>query len=491
MSAKGEGLYNVIAIGAGAAGLITTAAIAGLGGRAALIEKGKMGGDCLNFGCVPSKGIISSARLVQQIREAEKWGLNKMSPDFAFEKVFESMRGKRAEIEPNDSVERFEGLGVDVFQGAAKFVSPNEVEVNGQTLKAKHIVIAAGSRAMVPPIEGFDEVPYFTNEAIFDKLNKRPDRMAVIGGGPIGTELGQALNRLGVEVHLIQRGSQILPKEDPEVAELIHQKLASEGMKVLLDADVIKGSHTDGKTTLTIDRKGNLTDLEVDAVFVATGRTPNIESLNLEAAGVRANKRGIEVNDFLQTSQPHIYAAGDIAGHYQFTHLSDYHARTVVENMIRTMLVPGFVPQSLRLKKVDYKALPWATYTSPEVAQVGLNEKAAKEKGIDYDVHRVDAEHLDRFILERQTEGFIKILTEKGKDTILGATIVSEHAGDLIHELAVAIQNGVGLGKVASTIHAYPTHAEIVRRAADAYKKTTFTPKLAAMFKKKFAKQIA
>jgi len=481
---KGEGVYNVIAIGAGSAGLVTSAAIAGLGGRVALIEKSKMGGDCLNYGCVPSKALISSARLAQSIRNAESWGLDQQEPQFDFLKVFQSMRERRAKIEPNDSVERFEELGVDVFQGAAHFVSPHEVEVNGQRLKAKNFVITAGSRAATPDFPGMANVPYHTNETIFDKLETKPDSMIIIGGGPIGCELGQAMTRLGVKVQLVQRSPEILMREDPDVSQLIRNRLEGEGMIIHTDAQPQKVSHDKGRIFMEIQQgKAGTKTIEADVLLISAGRIPNVENLNLDAAGVKYNRKGIVTNQYLQSSQPHIWAAGDIAGGYQFTHVADYHARIVVANVM--------MPFSFLYKKVDYRVVPWATYVSPEVARVGLNETEAKQKNIPYDLFTQQVGHLDRAIVERADEGFIKVLAAKGSDRILGVTIVCEHGGDLLHEFVLAMKQNIGLGQIASTIHAYPTFAELARRMGDAYNKTRLSPRVAALFEWLFKRQRA
>ncbi len=487
-SEKGKGIYNVIAIGGGTAGLVTTSAIAGLGGRAALIEKHKMGGDCLNYGCVPSKALIASARMVQNIRDSAKWGLDKQEPQFDFNRVFSAMRASRAKIEPNDSVERFEGLGVDVFQGEARFVSPRELEINGQRLRARHFVIAAGSRAGIPHIEGIEDVPYFTNETIFDRLEEKPESMIVIGGGPIGSELSQVMSRLGVKVHLVQRPSQILVREDPEVSQLVRQRFTDEGLIIHSGVETRKVYRENGKICLELTpegENGKPQTVVADAMLVAAGRIPNVEKLNLEAAGVDYNKRGIVVNEFLQSSQPHIWAAGDIAGSYQFTHMADYHARLVVQNIIKSSL-----PLPLPKAKVDISVLPWATYTSPEVARVGLNETDAKEKNISYDRYQLQMDDVDRAILEKTDEGFIKVLTVKGSDKILGVTIVSEHAGDLLHEFVLAMKHNIGLGKIAKTIHAYPTFAEAARKLGDSYNRTRLTARTKSIFTWLFQRQI-
>jgi pyruvate/2-oxoglutarate dehydrogenase complex dihydrolipoamide dehydrogenase (E3) component len=461
---KGEGVYNVVVIGAGTAGLVTAAGTAGLGGRVALIERNKMGGDCLNFGCVPSKALISSARLIQQIRESEKWGLDRQSPQFVFEKVFERMRERRAKIAPHDSQERFESLGVDVFRGEARFISPREVEVDGQKLRARNFVIATGSRALIPKIEGIDKVPYFTNETIFDELKERPESMIVLGGGPIGCELGQAFSRLGVKITKIQSREQLLPREDADVAQFMQKRFAAEGIDVRLNARAQGARSENGRIVL----RTNEGDVSAGTLLIAVGRTPNLESLNVDTVGVKYNKDGVEVNDYLQTSQPHIYAAGDVANRLKFTHTADYTARVVVRNIL--------MPFQFLRQKVDCSIVPWATYTAPEVAHVGLGERGAKENNVDYDLFVVPLEDIDRAVVESEENGFAKVLTAKGSDKIIGATIVATHAGDLLHEFVLAMKARIGLGTIASTIHAYPTFAELARKAGDKYNKTRLTP---------------
>jgi pyruvate/2-oxoglutarate dehydrogenase complex dihydrolipoamide dehydrogenase (E3) component len=477
---KGDGVYNVVVIGAGTAGLVTAAGTAGLGGRVALIERNLMGGDCLNFGCVPSKALISSARLIQQIRESEKWGLDRQSPQFAFEKVFARMRARRAKIAPNDSQERFESLGVDVFHGEARFVSPYEIEVDGQKLRAKNFVIATGSRAVIPKIDGIDKVPYFTNETIFDELKEKPESMIVLGGGPIGCELGQALSRLDVKITIVEYVPQILAPEDVDVGEFMQERFEAEGIAVQHCTKATRVWMNDGAITLEGNYKppgaarGSPVQFTADALLLAVGRCPMMKALNLEAAGVKYTPNGVEVNDYLQTSQRHIYAAGDIANRLKFTHTADFSARIVVRNIL--------MPFQFLRQKVDWSVVPWCTYTDPEVAHVGLGEKEAWHKKIDYDLFIVPLGDVDRAVVESEEAGFAKILTAKGSDKILGATIVAPHAGDLLHEFVLAMKVGAGLGMIASTIHAYPTFAELARKAGDKYNKTRLTPRAKRIF---------
>ncbi len=457
-------MYNVVVIGAGTAGLVTAAGTVSLGGRVALIERNKMGGDCLNFGCVPSKALISSARLAQQMREAKKWGLRKQEPDFEFGEVMERMRARRAKIAPNDSQERFESLGVDVFRGEARFISPQEVEVDGQRLRARNFVIATGSRATIPKIEGLEAVPFFTNETIFDKLHEKPASMVVLGGGPIGCELGQAFSRLGVKITIVQSVDQLMPPEDRDVAEFMQKRFAAEGIDVRLNRETTRACFQNGKVILETS-DGVIT---ADALLIAAGRTPNIEQLNLEVAAVKHSRHGVEVNDYMQTSQPHIYAAGDVANRLKFTHTADFTARAVVRNIL--------MPLQLLRQKVNCAVVPWCTYTEPEVAHVGLGEKEAAQRRTPYDLFVVPLEEIDRAVVENEEAGFAKVLTAKGSDKILGAVIVGPHAGDLLHEFVLAMNAGIGLGKIATMIHAYPTFAELARKAGDKYNKTRLTP---------------
>ena len=479
---KGSGIYNVVVIGAGTAGLVTAAGTAGLGGRVALIERHRMGGDCLNFGCVPSKALISSARVLQTIRRAADWGVGAAAPEADFCRIFERMRERRAHLAPHDSPERFESLGVDVFRGEARFLSPHEVEVGGVKLRARHFVIATGTRARRPPIPGLEKVGAFTNETIFDELKKKPARLLVLGGGPIGCELAQALARFGVQVTLVQRGRQLLPKEDADAAELLLQTLQSEGVAVLANAEVQGLDARGERGGVAAIRAGETTRaVEFDALLLAAGRTPNIESLQLEMAGVRASTRGVEVNDYLQSSQPHIFAAGDITGRFLFTHTADYQARIVVRNIL--------MPLQLLRQRADCSVVPWCTYTDPEIARVGLNEREAIEQGIAYDLYRQAMAGVDRAVVENATAGFAKVLTGRGTDRILGATIVGERAGDLLQPLVLAMHAKLGLGRVAAAIHPYPTFVEVARKAGDAYNKTRLTPRAKRLFQWLYRRQ--
>jgi pyruvate/2-oxoglutarate dehydrogenase complex dihydrolipoamide dehydrogenase (E3) component len=389
------------------------------------------------------------------------------------------MRARRAKIAPHDSRERFESLGVDVFHGEARFVSPHEIEVNGQRLRARNFVIATGSRAAVPKINGIEDIPYFTNETIFDELKRKPENMIVLGGGPIGCELAQTFQRLGVDVTIFQRGDQLLPREDRDVAEFVERRLINEGVRVIKNAEAHSMATSDtGKVALQLlDRQsGQLEEptFFADVLLVAAGRTPNLQSLDLKSAGIDITARGVRVNDYLQTSQRHIYAVGDVVGPFLFTHMADAQGRVVVRNIL--------VPFQFLRQKVDYSVVPWCTYVDPEVAHVGLGEKQAKGQNIDYDLFTVPLEDVDRAVVESEDAGFAKILTGKGSDKILGATIIAPHAGDLLHEFVLAMNAKIGLGKIASTIHAYPTFAELARKAGDKYNKTRLTPRAKKLF---------
>jgi pyruvate/2-oxoglutarate dehydrogenase complex dihydrolipoamide dehydrogenase (E3) component len=469
---KGEGLYNVVVIGGGTAGLVTAAGTAGLGGRVALVEKHRMGGDCLNTGCVPSKALIASARAAHTVRHASRWGLRDGEPDFEFEAVMDRVRERRATIAPHDSEERFQSLGVDVFRGSARFVAPHEVAVGDVRLRGASIVIATGSRAALPPVDGLDEARPYTNETIFDELRARPDGMIILGGGPIGCELGQAFARLGVRVTIVQSAARILEKEDPEVAEVVRRSMESDGVTFRVGAKARRVTRASGRVRMEVTAAGGDETLEAEALLVAAGRIPNVEGLALDEAGVAHTKAGVTVDAHLQTSQPHVYAAGDITGGPQFTHVADHHARIVVRNILTPWL----------RSKADTSVLPWCTFTSPEVGRVGLSETEARQAGVEHDLWRQPLGEVDRAIVESETEGFAKVLTEKGTDRILGAAVVAERGGDLVHELVVAMRAGVGLKDLSGTIHAYPTFAEIARRTGDQYQRSRLTPRAKALF---------
>ena len=474
---RGKGRYNVAVIGAGTAGLVTAAGTAGLGGRVALVEAAKMGGDCLNTGCVPSKALVSTSRLIQAIRSAEAHGLDPMEPRFRFEGVFEHMRERRAQIAPNDSVERFEGLGVDVFEARARFTSPHEVELDdGTRLHGAHFVIATGTRPFVPPIDGLGDVPFFTNETFFDEQHDAPESLIVLGGGPIGCELGQVMRRLGVRVTILTDVRRLLPRDDREASAVVQEAFAAEGIEVVTGCRVTS-FRQNPEGTITAEMDGDCGERTVTAsrLLVATGRSPNVENLGLETAGVRFDAhRGVPVDAALRTNVPHIYACGDVTGPYRFTHTADYQARLVVRNIL--------LPPPLPRAKADYRYVPWVTYVDPEVAHFGLREEDAASQGIAVDVHRHLNDDLDRAITESATQGFVKVVTRKGKDEILGATVCAPRGGEILHEIMVAAKHGVGLASLSSTIHGYPTWAQAAQRVADAYQRTRLTPRAKAVF---------
>lgn len=465
-------LYNLVVIGAGSAGLIAAAGAAGLGAKVALVEKHLLGGDCLVVGCMPSKTIIRSAKVLNEIACAPHYGVQVGEPTVDFGRVMERVRTIRATLSPVDSVQRYtKELGVDVFLGEATFTGAETISVNGQTLRFKKAVIATGSRPFAPPIDGLKEAGYLTNESLFN-LTEQPHRLGVIGAGPIGSELAQTFRRLGSEVVLFDQLPQVLGREDAEAAAIIEKTFRHEGIRVELEAGVKRIRTTATGKVIEFEREGAREEVEVDEILLAVGRVPNVESLNLEKVGVAFDRKGLKVDETLRTNNPNIYGAGDVAFKYQFTHTADATARLVLQNAL--------FPTPKR--KVSDLVIPWTTYTSPEVAQVGAYEKELKDKGIAYDVYKVPLEEVDRSVADGETEGFVKILTPKGKDKILGATIVAPHAGEMIAEVTLAMSQGIGLGKIAQVIHAYPTATGAVKRAADMYNRTRLTPLVARIF---------
>lgn len=460
------GRYNLVVIGAGTAGLVTAAGAAGLGAKVALIERELMGGDCLNVGCVPSKALIASARAARNARHAEACGVNTSEPSVDFPAVMERMRRLRASISHVDSAARFKELGIDVFLGEAKFTSRSEIEVAGQSLPFKKAVICTGARASAPPISGLNDVEYLTNETLFS-LTELPLRLAVIGAGPIGCEMAQAFANFGSKVLLVEASHEILPREDTDAAEIVKRALLDDGVRLLCCGKELQLSPAEGGgVRLQVDSHGEHYDETVDQLLVAAGRKPNVEGLGLETAGIEYDvKKGVTVDDRLCTTNKNVFAAGDVCSQYQFTHAADFMARLVIRNAL-----------FLGRAKASELTIPWCTYTSPEVAHVGLYPGEAKKKGIESDTYEQPFEDLDRAILDGHPEGFVRVHTEKGKGKILGATIVAPHAGDLISEVTLAMENEVGLGNLASVIHPYPTQADAIRRLGDQYNKTRLTP---------------
>lgn len=467
------GRYHMVVIGAGTAGLVSAAGAAGLGAKVALIERHLMGGDCLNVGCVPSKGVIRAARAWHDARQAaERFGGPAVDPqsrgDFAA--AMARMRRLRAGISVHDSAERFRGLGIDVFLGQGRFVSPEEIEVGGKRLRFRRAVIATGARAAVPPIPGLADAGYLTNETIFN-LTELPPRLVVIGAGPIGCEMAQAFARMGSRVTLLDRDAHVLIREDADAAEVVQQALLRDGVQLELNAKIVevRGS------AVVIESGGERKEIVADEILVAAGRAPNLEGLGLEAAGVKFTNRGVEVDDNLRTSNRNVFACGDVASRFQFTHIADAQARIVIQNAL-------FFGRS----KASALTIPWCTYTTPEIAHVGLYEKDARERGIEVDTLTVALSTVDRAILDGADEGFLRVHLEKGKDRILGATLVAEHAGDMIGELCLAITHGIGLGKIASVIHPYPTQGEVIKKAADQWRRTKLTPGVKKLFERWF-----
>jgi pyruvate/2-oxoglutarate dehydrogenase complex dihydrolipoamide dehydrogenase (E3) component len=464
--------YNLVVMGAGTAGLVTAAGAAGLGARVALVERHLLGGDCLNVGCVPSKCIIRSSRVVADLRDANQFGVRvPEGMEVDFPAVMERMRRLRARISAHDSVRRFKDLGVDVFLGEGYFSGPDTVEVAGRTLRFKKAVIATGTRPVHPTIEGLAEAGFLTNETVFS-LTERPRRLAVIGGGPIGCELAQAFRRLGCEVTLFHNASHILNREDSDAAEILQRSFLRDGIRLILNCKTKRVEKRNGSRIIHIECGGREEQIAVDEILAGAGRAPNVEGLNLEAVGAKYDKReGVEVNEHLQTTNPRIYAAGDICLKYKFTHTADATARMVIQNAL-----------FLGRKKQSALTIPWCTYTDPEIAHVGMYEKDAQEKGIAVDTFIRPLNDVDRAIADGEEEGFVKIHVKKGTDKILGATIVARHAGEMLSEITLAIVGNLGMGTLANVIHTYPTQAEAIKQVADAYNRTRLTPFIKGLF---------
>ncbi len=469
------GRYNLVVIGAGTAGLVAAAGAAGLGAKVALVERELLGGDCLNVGCVPSKGLISAARTARAIRYAGEFGVDvPEGTNVDFARVMERMRQLRSTISPNDSVARFSELGIDVFLGQGTFTGSNSVQVGDQTLQFKKAVIATGARASAPPIPGLDQVDYLTNESLFS-LEELPHRLGVIGAGPIGCEMAQSFALFGSEVFLIESTGGILPREDQDAAKIAEHAILRDGVKLLCcgrNTELKPGEN--GKIRLALDADNKHYDESVDQLLVAVGRAPNVDKLGLDVVGVAYDARtGVQVNDQLQTSNPNIYAAGDICSRFKFTHAADFMARIVIQNTL-------FKGRA----KASALTIPWCTYTSPEIAHVGLYPQEALEQGLAIDTFTQEMKEVDRAILESEDHGFVRVHVKHGSDKIVGATIVATNAGDMISEISLAMTHGLGLKKIAGTIHPYPTQAEAIRKVGDMYNRTRLTPLVKTMFKK-------
>lgn len=462
-----SGRYNLVVVGAGTAGLVAAAGAGGMGAKVALVERHLFGGDCLNVGCVPSKAIIRSGHAAHDIRAASAFGVHAAGePEIDFAAVMARVRKVRADIAPHDAVRRFaDTYGLDIFLGDGHFTGRDRLEVGGQQLEFSRAVIATGARAAVPPIPGLADAGFLTNHTVFN-LTDLPRRLAVVGGGPIGCELAQTFARLGSAVTVVEMSDQFLPREDRDAAEILHASMAADGVSIRLGSRLAKVATSAATKQLHIEGPEGAETLEVDEILLAVGRTPNVEGLGLDAAGVDFTRAGVTVDDTLRTSNPRIYASGDICQPYQFTHVADATSRMVVQNA----LFPG--PK----KKLSKLVIPWCTYTDPEIAHVGLTTRDAESKKIPIDTWTIPMADVDRALAEGDTSGFLRVHTAKGKDTILGATIVARRAGEMISEITTAISTGLGLGGFAAVIHPYPTQIEAIRKAADAYNHTRLTP---------------
>lgn len=454
--------YNMVVIGAGAAGLVTSYIGAATKGKVALIEKHKMGGDCLNTGCVPSKALIRSAKFMADARKCQTLGFKSAKIEFDFADVMERVQRIIKTVEPHDSIERYTSLGVECHTGEARILSPYEVSVNGKTLTTRNIVVGTGARPAIPPIEGIEDVAYLTSDTVWD-IREKPGKLVVLGGGPIGSELTQAFARLGCSVTQVQRNKRLIPKEDPEISQMVLESFQSEGINVLTAHTPKKFFKRDGKDFLQCENNGNSVEVEFDTLLIALGRKANTSGFGLEELGIELTpQKTIKVDAYMKTNIPNIYACGDVAGPYQFTHIAAHQAWYCAVN---SMISPfyGF--------KVDYSTVPWSTFTDPEVARSGLNELEAKEQGIPYEVTTYGIDDLDRAIADEAAHGIVKVLTVPGKDKIIGVTIAGQHAGDIISEYVAAMKNGFGMEKILGTIHIYPTLAEANKFAAGNWKK--------------------
>ncbi len=457
-------VYHLVVIGAGTAGLVAAAGAAGLGGRVALIERHLMGGDCLNVGCVPSKALIRAARAWRQIADGSEYGVRVQIEVADFGAAMKRLRAKRAAISANDSAARFRELGVDVFLGHGSFTGPDAIAIDGTTLRFHRALVATGGRPAVPPLPGLEAAGYLTNENVFS-LQTLPGRLAVVGGGPIGCELAQGFARFGSQVTMLLRDRHLLPREDPDAAAVVRSALEADGVRVIGGATLRRVERGSRLKALYFEIEGTEHRLAVDDILVATGRRPNLEGLGLEVAGIAHDAEGVTVDDRLRTTNPAVFAAGDICSRFKFTHAADAMARIVLRN--------AFFGGKQRASDL---VIPWCTFTDPEVAHVGRYEDELRRRGTPFETITVPLEENDRAIVEGSTQGFLRVHHRKGKGEILGATLVSEHAGETIAELVAALQHGIGLDRLAATIHPYPTQAEVVKRAGDAWNRKRLTP---------------
>jgi len=480
-----NGRYNIVVIGAGTAGLVTAVIAAGLGAKVALIERHLMGGDCLNVGCVPSKALIRAANAWAELRDASKFGLQ-IPPGvtYDFGAAMARMRKLRARISHTDSAHRYKSLGVDVYIGQARFSGQDTVSVEGpagnRTLSFVTAAICTGARASAPATPGLEEAGYLTNETVFS-LTELPTRIGVIGAGPIGCELAQAFARLGSQVYLIEAMHGVMPNEDRDAADIVHQSMARDGVMVLCCGKDLSVTKTPGGKKLAVNSHGQQYDVTVDEILVGVGRTPNVDGLGLESIGVDYDKTGVKVNDRLQTTNPRIYAAGDICSRYKFTHAADAMAQIVIQNA----LFPH--PFGVGYAGMDSLIMPWCTFTEPEIAHVGLYEADAKKKGLEVETYTYKLGEVDRAILDGEEEGFARVHIQKGTDKILGATIVAAHAGDMINEFSVLMKAGAGAKTIAATIHPYPTRAEVNKKVVNLWRKAHFTARTKMLLTRFFA----
>jgi pyruvate/2-oxoglutarate dehydrogenase complex dihydrolipoamide dehydrogenase (E3) component len=458
--------YNLVVIGAGTAGLVAAAGAAGLGARVALVERRLMGGDCLNFGCVPSKALIRAARVCGVINHATGYGITATPQAHAeFGAVMARMRRLRAELSANDSAARFKSLGVDVFLGEGRFIGRDAAEVDGNRLNFSRALVATGARPAAPPIPGLAEAGFLSNETVFS-LTELPRRLAVIGAGPIGCELAQTFRRFGSEVWLLEALTQILPREDRDAAAIVERAIVGDGVELLTGCKIASVGRGAAGRLVRIEHRGAPREIEVDEILVTAGRAPNVKEIGLEAAGVEYDlKSGVRVDDYLQTSNRHIFAAGDVCSALQFTHLSDAHARIVIRNAL-------FFGRD----RASRLTIPSCIYTDPEIAHVGLGEAEAAARGVAIRTFVQEMSAVDRAVLDGETAGVAKVHVREGTDQILGATIVAAHAGEIISELTLAIAAGIGLDRIAGVIHPYPTQAEAIKKIADSYNRTRLNP---------------
>jgi pyruvate/2-oxoglutarate dehydrogenase complex dihydrolipoamide dehydrogenase (E3) component/uncharacterized membrane protein YdjX (TVP38/TMEM64 family) len=467
--------YNLIVLGAGSGGLVSSYIAAAVKAKVALIEKDKMGGDCLNTGCVPSKALLRSAKMVSYAKRAREFGFNGTDVDFNFATVMERVQQKIAQVEPHDSVERYTGLGVEVIEGEGKITSPWSVEVNGRTLTTRSIIVATGAAPFIPSIDGLDKIDYLTSDNLWS-LREQPERLVVLGGGPIGCEMAQAFARLGSQVSQVERGPRILPREDPEVGEFIGQKFSDEGIRVLTGYQARQIRVDGGQKRLVCEHQGETVEINFDQLLIAVGRKANVSGFGLEELGVKIAPQGtIAADPFLRTNFPNIYCVGDVAGPYQFTHTAAHQAWYAAVNALFGQF---------KSFKVDYRVIPWCTFTDAEVARVGINETEANEQKIPFEVTRYGIDDLDRAIADSEDYGWVKVLTKPGSDKILGVTIVGSHAGDLLAEYVLAMKYKLGLNKILGTIHTYPTLAEVNKMTAGEWKRAHTPEKLLSWVEK-------